>query len=191
MVINGIAVLEQGLSIKESLVLLHIIYGSDIGNTLQSLYDKGLITSTDYEHGINFTEKGNEVVSAITKETVESKDSRFVKLAEKMKELYPTGRKEGTSYMWRGNTNEIVKKLKTLKDKYSFEFTDEQALIATKEYVESFNGDYRFMQLLKYFVLKAVRDGDGNVEIKSELMTRIENAGQEEAARQDWMTTLV
>lgn len=191
MVINGIAVLEQGLSIKESLVLLHIIYGSDIGNTLQSLYDKGLITSTDYAHGINFTEKGNQVVTAITKETVEAKDSRFVKLAEKMKELYPAGRKEGTSYMWRGNTNEIVKKLKTLKDKYSFEFTDEQALTATKEYVESFNGDYRFMQLLKYFILKAVRDGDGNVEIKSELMTRIENAGQEEVERQDWMTTLV
>lgn len=191
MVINGIAVLEQGLSIKESLVLLHIIYGSDIGNTLQSLYDKGLITSPDYEKGINFTEKGNEVVKAITKETVEAKDSRFVKLAEKMKEIYPAGRKEGTSYMWRGNTNEIVKKLKALNDKYAFEFTDEQALTATKEYVESFNGDYRFMQLLKYFILKVVRDGDGNVEIKSELMTRIENAGQEEAKRQDWMTTLI
>ena len=191
MVINGIAVLEQGLSIKESLVLLHIIYGSDIGNTLQSLYDKGLITSPDYEKGINFKEIGNEVVKDISKETVEAKDSRFVKLAEKMKEIYPAGRKEGTSYMWRGNTNEIVKKLKALNDKYAFEFTDEQALTATKEYVESFNGDYRFMQLLKYFILKVVRDGDGNVEIKSELMTRIENAGQEEAERQDWMTTLI
>lgn len=47
------------------------------------------------------------------------------------------------------------------------------------------------MQLLKYFILKSVRDADGNVDVKSELMSIIENSGQVSTQRDDWMSTMV
>lgn len=116
-------------------------------------------------------------------------DNFYQEIAEELRAIYPQGRKEGTNYMWRGTTAEIVKKLKTIVIKYKFKFTKEQAIQATKAYVQSFNGNYAYMQLLKYFILKTIRDADGNVEIKSEFMSRIENASQEDEV--DWTNILI
>ena len=93
--------------------------------------------------------------------------------------------------MWRGTTAEVAKKLKTLVVKYGFVINKESVIKATKEYVNSFNGNYRYMQLLKYFILKSVKDADGNVDIKSELMSIIENSGQLDAQREDWVSNMV
>ena len=88
--------------------------------------------------------------------------------------------------MWRDSTAVIARKLKTLVVKYDYEFTEEQALKATKAYVESFNGDYTYMQLLKYFILKTMPDG----EIRSDFMSYIENEGHEDDIGKDWNTSL-
>ena len=93
--------------------------------------------------------------------------------------------------MWRGTTAEVAKKLKTLVVKYGYTINREDVLKATKEYVNSFNGNYRYMQLLKYFILKSVRDADGNVDIKSELMSLIENSDQIDAQRDDWVSNMI
>ena len=47
------------------------------------------------------------------------------------------------------------------------------------------------MQLLKYFILKSVKDADDNVDIKSELMSLIENSGQLDAQRDDWVSNMI
>ena len=47
------------------------------------------------------------------------------------------------------------------------------------------------MQLLKYFILKSVKDADGNVDIKSELMSLIENSDQIDAQKDDWVSNMV
>ena len=47
------------------------------------------------------------------------------------------------------------------------------------------------MQLLKYFILKSVKDADGNVDIKSELMSLIENSDQIDAQRDDWVSNMI
>lgn len=109
---------------------------------------------------------------------------RFDVLADKLRELYPKGRKEGTAYMWRDSTAVISKKLKTLVKKYNFQFTDEQAVNATKKYIESFNGNYGYMQLLKYFILK--RNNETGEEV-SQLMSYIENEDCTDAANDNWM----
>ena len=109
----------------------------------------------------------------------------FTELARKLREIYPAGRKPGTNYQWRGSTAEIAKKLKTLYVKYEFEFTEEDAIDATQRYIESFHGDYTFMRLLKYFILKTTIDGDGNSDIK--FMSLIENAGQEDDTDDKWI----
>jgi hypothetical protein len=74
--------------------------------------------------------------------------------------------------------------------KYGYTFTEEEAITATKAYIQSFNGDYRYMQLLKYFILKSVNNPSGDVEIKSEFMSYIENAGQEDSLGDDWTAEL-
>jgi hypothetical protein len=102
---------------------------------------------------------------------------RYELLAAQLREIFPKGRKEGTSYMWRDSNSIIAKKLKALVSKYGECFTDEQAINATRKYVESFNGNYRYMQLLKYFISKKVVN-DGEVEETSQLLSYIENEGQ-------------
>jgi hypothetical protein len=47
------------------------------------------------------------------------------------------------------------------------------------------------MRLLKYFILKAEKDADDNVNIISELMSLIENEGQLNSQKDDWMSTIV
>jgi len=112
-----------------------------------------------------------------------SDEDRFDKLAKKMQELFPTGRKPGTKLMWRDSQAIIAKKLKTIAKKYDAKFTDEQALEATKKYVESFNGDYQFMQVLKYFICKRNNiTGDET----SQLLSYIENVGHEEELNESW-----
>ena len=115
-----------------------------------------------------------------------SKDKEFKELADKLKELFPKGKKAGTTYMWRDSTAVIARKLKTLVVKYDYQFTEEQAIKATKAYVESFNGDYTYMQLLKYFILKSLPDG----EIKSDFMSYIENEGQEDELSDNWLNEM-
>ena len=100
-------------------------------------------------------------------------------LATELQKLFPSGKKPGTNYYWKGFKQEIIKKLQTVVDKFDFEFTKEQAINATKRYVNSFNGDYKYMQLLKYFILKNVVTPNG-IEIKSSFMEYIENENNNE-----------
>lgn len=184
---------NNNLDIKEVSILLAHNFGLVWDKTYNDLENKGFLHKGilgDYQT----TQKGKDLLNQIILDSIATKPTdkeRLEALAIKLKEVYPKGRKEGTNYMWRGTTAEIVRKLQTLIVKYDFNFTDEEAVDATRSYVESFNGDYRFMQLLKYFLFKTVRDADGNTEIKSEFMSRIENKGQEEEMRQDWLSTLI
>lgn len=186
--------LKNGLCIGDVLVLTALANNISIKDSINKLISIGFITSIGESiNGYRVTNKGLDALNNSTIDSIEYKkeeEDRFTSLANKLRELYPSGRKDGTSYMWRGTTAEIVRKLKALSTKYKFDFSDEQAVNATKTYVSSFNGNYRYMQLLKYFILKAVRDADGNTEIKSEFMSLIENEGQTNN-RDDWMSTMV
>jgi hypothetical protein len=115
------------------------------------------------------------------------RDDFFIKVAKGMRELFPEGKKPGTPYYWRDSVFTIVDRLKNLKKKYKAEFTEQEALDATKNYVESFNGDYQYMQLLKYFIYKM----DGS-EMRSDFMSYIANKGQADNINSDnWQTRLV
>ena len=184
---------KNGISLGEALALLAIANDVDIGKSTQVLVATGLVTSAGGSK-LRLTNKGSEKLSNVVIDSIEytkSEEDRLSNLARKLQEIYPSGRKDGTNYLWRGTVAEIVRKLKTLETKYKFKFTDEQAIKATEAYVQSFNGNYRFMQLLKYFILKTGRDEDGNTEIKSEFMALIENEGHTDRIRDDWMSTMV
>ena len=186
---------NNNLTLEEFLVLFLRATEVDIGDISQSLVAKGFADKDLFSSGkLVISDKVKDLISTISIDSdknVIDKDSEFTELATELREIYPAGRKDGTTYMWRGTTAEVAKKLKTLVVKYGFVINKESVIKATKEYVNSFNGNYRYMQLLKYFILKSVKDADGNVDIKSELMSIIENSGQLDAQREDWVSNMV
>lgn len=186
---------KYNLSLNEFLVLYLSANSVNIKSCMESLVEKGLAyKDMFYADSIVVSNNIKDTVSSIIIESdknIIDKDQQFTDLANKLRELYPSGRKEGTTYMWRGTTAEIAKKLKTLVVKYGYSFTEEQVIKATKEYINSFNGNYKRMRLLKYFILKSEKDADDNINVISELMSFIENEGQLDSERNDWMSTMV
>lgn len=164
--------------------------------TFDKISKKGYTYILNFEDGypINttLTKSGVELVEAIfanseIKEEVGNKD-RFVVLAEKLRELFPTGKKSGTYLQWRDSTAIISSRLKMLVKKYGCKFTDEQAIQATKKYVASFHGVYTYMQVLKYYIIKATTV-DGSSTCNSQFLSDIENLGQENNSN-NWLNEI-
>ena len=193
--INKEILAKSGISVDMAFYLASIYFDKPYTyDTFDLASKQGLIT---YNHLDRYnlpiqpklTREGVELVESIFLNSEFKGDKgvdtdRYDELADKLRELYPKGRKEGTSYLWRDSRAKIANKLRTLVKKYNFKFTDEQAINATKRYIESFNGNYSYMQLLKYFILKKDKDtGEEN----SQLMSYIENEDCTDAANDDWM----
>ena len=172
---------KNGLTLNEFLVLYLTSSKVDINKEIESLVNKGVASRDLFSEGnLIFGSKDKDLVTKIIVDSdkeVQDNTLRLKELAKALQELYPQGKKEGTQYYWRDSTNVIEKKLKSLVKKYGNCFTNEQAIAATKKYVDSFNGNYHFMQLLKYFISKNVVKG-GEVEEQSQLLSYIENMNQ-------------
>lgn len=176
--INTDVLKKYQLSLGQFLILLLAYKEESYLKCYASLKDKGLIEPDLFEElAIIISDNTKDLIAKILMES----DDRaincgidFDDLAEKLQECYPEGNKSGTTYPWRGNKDEIAQKLRTIVVKYSFEFTEEEAISAVREYVGSFN-NFKHMQLLKYFILKTKSDGQGHKEIDSLFMTIIEN----------------
>ena len=187
---------KYGINISDALVLLIGKLDGNINISTNSLIEKGLLTSFVIGKEYTITSKGNEILSSIILESDKSLNSSrdFNDLAIKLKELFPKGKKQNTNLYWTEGLPLIIKRLKMFFKKYDSNqtITDEQIIAATKKYVESFKGDYRYMKLLKYFLFKEERNAAGEVESQSELYTYIENADQVEDTQTeiDWETEL-
>ena len=81
-----------------------------------------------------------------------------IELAKRLKDLFPKGKKNGTNIPWTDSPTVIslrLERFEKLFDKYS----DEQIYKATKAYVDSFQGNYSYMRVLRYFIFKDTKDG--------------------------------
>lgn len=174
--INTEVLQRENLTLGDFLVLLIGYYDIDYKECLDSLVNKGVVQPNLFNRmDIVLSDNTRDRVAYIltkSDEKVKSSGINFDSLAAKLQNIYPAHKKEGTSYEWRGKTTEIAQKLRTLVAWYDFQFTEQEALNATKEYVDSFDGDWTKMQLLKYFILRT--DGK-NGNISSQFMTIIEN----------------
>ena len=92
--------------------------------------------------------------------------SFFTELAEKLRELWPAGEKEG-KYPWRDSVPNIRKRLMEMwftrfKDK---SYTMDQCLAAARHYLAQFDNDVTYMKILKYFILKQreIKDENGKI----------------------------
>ena len=186
---------EYNLSMDEFVLLLFLARGNNVQQYINSLLAKKWIDRNIFHPDqVILSLKAKETVQGILLDSdklVNGKQDDFEALANKLREIFPKGNKAGTNYNWRGSTAEIARKLKNLVVKYGCRFTDEEAIEATKAYVASFNGDYKYMKLLKYFLLKTPRNNNGDVEIESDFMTYLENKGAAEENNGNWAVDLV
>lgn len=177
--VNTEALRSEGLSLGEFLVLLIGFYDIPYKECLDNLVAKGIIQPNLFTPmSMVLSNNTKNLVSQVllqSDDRVLCSGINFFSLAQRLQALFPSGSKPGTSYSWRGSTNEVAQKLRTLFVCYDFSFTEEEALAATKEYVSSFT-DTAHMQLLKYFILHT-NPGDPH-DFSSLFMTVIENNRQ-------------
>jgi hypothetical protein len=86
---------------------------------------------------------------------------------------------------------EVVLKLKKFFAQYG-NYPDDKIIDATKRFVAAYNGNYRYLPLIKYFISKnkTVIDEDGTSHIQevSELASYLENKETEtRATSDDWL----
>lgn len=175
-VLNLDEIRKGEIPINMALYLISIYFEAEIQNNqledkaraegyLTTQYGKTVLTV----EGINLVE--DVFLNSEFKESF-SEEDRYDNLAKKLQELFPKGKKPGTNYMWRDSYSIIARKLRTVVKKFGIGFTDEEAILATKKYVDSFKGDYRYMQLLKYFILKK---DTTTLEENSQFLSYLEN----------------
>lgn len=188
---------DKDIGVDGLLYLTALYLGCVINKeTIDKLNNKGLIFINSFKDGIpddvSPTKESAEIVEgtyANMEISGKEDDDRFNNLADKLRELFPTGRKPGTQLQWRDSTKIIAQRLKIFVKKFDVKFTDEQAIEATKKYISGFNGNYQFMQVLKYFIMKAGKE-DGTSVVNSQLLSYMENTDCADNFSDDWTSTL-
>ena len=185
---------KYNLSIEEALVLIGLKYSSqEIFQKLNKerfLLDLG---SSIFEEETKYklSRKANEVISCILAEStdvVAKRTTNIEELADKLRDIYPSGKIYNTNYYYRCNRQDIINKLKTFFKMYGTKYTDEQIINATQKYIKSFNGNYAYLKLLKYFIWKDERLKGESVQ--SLLADFIENESAEDVTNDDWTIEL-
>lgn len=185
---------KHNLSFSEGIALLAISATTE--KDYESLAVKGFITKFNITmQALNkkYSASGNgltlaEELLADSEESITIKEDDIKELAEKLRSIYPEGKMAGTSYYYRCNKADIIRKLKSFFRRYG-EYTSEQIIEATQRYINSFNGNYTYLRLLKYFIWKDEKK-DGEVLSVSQLADWIENKNETNITNPDWVTQL-
>lgn len=187
---------RNNITIAEALLLICYSNDVNIGTTEASLISKGYITAKRDENynpiGWRVTNLGTETLnsSILDAEKTPETENTLTNLAKQLKEVFPKGKKDGTNLYWAEGVALIVRRLKLFFKKYGDIYSNEDIVKAAQNYIKSFNGNYQYMKVLKYFIFKEKLGANREVEGESELINYIENADQEENLRNDWTSTL-
>ena len=165
------------LSINELLGLMLFKNGCNPQQLINRMLERELIVQDmfgNYNVTMHWDDELQKVLLESDKEIPKDNDLNY--LVGQLREIFPKGIKTGSA-AWRGNKREITLRLQKFFKIYD-KYTDEEIISATKKYVESFNGNYTYMRILKYFILKdEVKVGEEGryVEQVSELANFLEN----------------
>lgn len=182
---------KEGFTFPEILLLMFLKTNASVDETLRFLKEKNAITTNMFGEVVIFQGTDERLQKVLLdSESTKPRDDKITKLAIEMMKLYPQSKMPGTPYYYKCNKREVSLKLKKFFKIYG-EYSDEDILNATKKYVESFNGDYHYMKLLKYFIMKEGRKsdefGNGYTEETSMLATILENPNEENF---NWMDSV-
>ena len=198
LLLNTETFLKNGLTIDEVLYLLILSSNSNMEKAKQSLIDKGFITQDGNLFGeYRITQNGikamNNVVLDSDKDVPKVTDKELEVLAGEMRALFPKGYQQEVPtkmYPWRCSISEVVERLRKFWFKFGSEYTKEEILAATENYVKRMTGQ-RFMQTLKYFIWKKNEsDGTYGSALANEIDMIREGEGEEHNSG-DWQNTMV
>lgn len=202
--LNKEACKSIGVSLGEALLLLAIHNEVDLTKAEDLLIQKGFITANRNElfqsEGWRLTRTGARILEdavcesekSMTKTKAERKKelNSLTALAEKLKAVFPEGKKRGTTQYWAEGPALITRRLDKFFDKYGRDWTDDQIVDAAQRYVSSFNGDYQFMRVLKYFLWKESSGANGTIEVSSDLYNYLTHPNQQEETNGNWMDSI-
>ena len=176
--INENTVKKHHLFMPEFLGLMLIKICSKPQLLFQKMIDRELITQDEFGNYLLYQYWDDEIQNVLLESDKEvPKENDLQGLVGQLREIFPKGVKTGSA-AWRGNKREITLRLQKFFKIYD-KYTDEEIIAATKKYVESFNGNYTYMRILKYFILKdevkVGEDGIRYIEQVSELANFLEN----------------
>lgn len=178
----------EGYNIETILALKAASLGRPITNIIYNKAEENeLITRSIDSYGferISVTEKGLELLKTIEEKSLASRkkvNNIYHEIAKEMIEIFPSGKKDGTAYLWRDSEKTIAERLEKVFKANKIVPDKEKIVAVTKVYVDSFNGNYTYMQLLKNFITK---NGD------SQLLTYLENIDNLEEEDNEWQTTM-
>lgn len=195
-IINEDICKEKGMDLPSLLAVLLVKTGVNITELFNNLINKGILVKDISSDEFLVTQNWDSICSDIllsADKTVPSED-QLLPLVNSLMEIFPPGKKEGTTIYWKGNKKDNKERLQKFFKLYGNKYSNEQIIEAAKKYVESFNGQYTYMRALKYFIWKDEKkigsDGKKYIEEVSDLASYIENADQEESLNNDWTSTL-
>ena len=187
------------LSLPEVLMITLVKTGVNIETLLKQMKEKQILIEEHTILGTNllvtqrWSDLSDRALLSADKSVPDNK--RLENLAKSLMEVFPVGKKEGTSQYWKGNLRDNTLRLAKFFKLYGDKYTDEQMIEAAKNYVSSHNGKYQYMRVLKYFIWKDTRkvnsEGEGYIEEVSDLAAFIENAKDEKNLKEDWMSTMI
>ena len=187
------------LSLPEVLMITLVKTGVNIETLLKQMKEKQILIEEHTILGTNllvtqrWSDLSDRALLSADKSVPDNK--RLENLAKSLMEVFPAGKKEGTSQYWKGNLRDNTLRLAKFFKLYGDKYTDEQLIEAAKNYVSSHNGKYQYMRVLKYFIWKDARkvnsEGEGYIEEVSDLAAFIENAKDEKNLKEDWMSTMI
>lgn len=185
-VVDKKALSKHKTGVGKFLLLSLFYHKADLDINLGELLSGGLILEKRDENmqinGYLITQKGVDLIEAIllSSDPDSEEDPKIMELARKLKEMYPKGKKPGTPFYWADGVSLIYKRLRAFFKKYG-KFPPEDIERATRRYMDGFQGDYTYMQLLKYFIFKNdIRSGE--LEESSQLLTFLENEKEQNQA---------
>lgn len=187
--------LKHHLTPEEVLIALVVRNSKNIDEILNNLEKREVLVYDNAKYQV--TQRWSDEIDEILADSSGAIDDeeRLGSLAQKMRDVYPKGRMPGTPYYYSCNKREVVLKLKKFFALYG-NYKDEDVIDATKRYVASFQGNYRYLPLIKYFIykekLKLGEDGQQHVSPESPLATCLENKEDNNlvTASDDWLTNV-
>lgn len=191
--INEDVLRDTDLELSDFLVLLTLKDDYDIVSVMKKLNQEALILYNQSKKAFFVSDKGLKLINSVleVKQKEEQSCNDLRELATTLKSLFPKGIKQGTNTPWTEAVPLIMKRLEAFFKKFGEQPYD-KIVEATKKYIDSFNGDYRMMRVLSYFIMKTIINNDGEKEMKSDLLTTIENLDDyEEQRSEDWTSGTV